>query len=200
MVTIEIEQRLARAEETAARALRDVAALQARFGRPSGRIRSFVAGALFAMAGSYLATTLGAQAPKKTATEFKTPFYVTNSSNKSVLSVTEGGIVVTGDFHVARSNGAIFASLTSDPTVSGLSISSSVSVPTGNGPTVVGSNLVFLGIRKMRGYMELADESGNKMVEAGSLDDHKGYVLASPYRSSVGPNGNPSVLMGGAGR
>jgi hypothetical protein len=38
------------------------------------------------------------------------------------------------------------------------------------------------------------------MVEAGGLDDHKGYVLTTPYRASVDPRGNPSVLMGGAGR
>jgi hypothetical protein len=50
------------------------------------------------------------------------------------------------------------------------------------------------------GYLELNDASGAKMVEAGMLPSRKGYVLASPARSSVGPNGNPSVLMGGAGR
>jgi hypothetical protein len=48
--------------------------------------------------------------------------------------------------------------------------------------------------------LELSDESGMKMVESGVLDSHKGYVLTSPYRSSVSPSGNPSVLMGGAGR
>jgi hypothetical protein len=51
-----------------------------------------------------------------------------------------------------------------------------------------------------KGYMELNDPGGSKMVEAGMLKAGVGYVLTTPYRSSVGINGNPSVLMGGAGR
>jgi hypothetical protein len=51
-----------------------------------------------------------------------------------------------------------------------------------------------------KGYMELNDSGGMKMVEAGMLKSGVGYVLATPYRSSVGADGNPSVLMGGAGR
>lgn len=59
---------------------------------------------------------------------------------------------------------------------------------------------VFGTKNRSKGYLELNDGSGTKMVEAGMLDSRKGYVMASPYRVSVGPNGNPSVLMGGAGR
>jgi hypothetical protein len=50
---------------------------------------------------------------------------------------------------------------------------------------------------KSKGYMELNDSNGSKMVEAGMLDTHKGYVLASPYSPSVEPHGDPSVLKGG---
>ena len=53
---------------------------------------------------------------------------------------------------------------------------------------------------RAKGYLELNDGNGTKMVEAGMLDSRKGYVMATPYRASVSPNGNPSVLMGGAGR
>jgi hypothetical protein len=61
-----------------------------------------------------------------------------------------------------------------------------------------GSVLALFGTRnKSKGYLELNDSSGSKMVEAGMLDNHKGYVLASPYRTSVDPQGDPSVLKGG---
>ena len=64
-----------------------------------------------------------------------------------------------------------------------------------------GSPLSLFGTKdRGKGYMELNNSGGLKMVEAGMLNEGKGYVLATPYRSSVGINGNPSVLMGGAGR
>lgn len=49
---------------------------------------------------------------------------------------------------------------------------------------------------KTKGYLELNDSNGI-MVEAGALDDHKGYVLANPYRASPELRGDPSVLKGG---
>lgn len=49
---------------------------------------------------------------------------------------------------------------------------------------------------RAKGYLELNDSSGNKMVEAGMLNNNKGYVLASPYRATVDPHGDPSVLKG----
>jgi hypothetical protein len=59
----------------------------------------------------------------------------------------------------------------------------------------------FLGTKADgKGYLELNDSSGSKMVEAGSLDKHKGYVLTTPYHASVSPQGDPSVLLGGSGR
>jgi hypothetical protein len=64
-----------------------------------------------------------------------------------------------------------------------------------------GNPLSLFGTKdRLKGYMELNDGSGAKMIEAGMLNSHVGYVLANPSRSSVGINGNPSVLMGGAGR
>jgi hypothetical protein len=64
-----------------------------------------------------------------------------------------------------------------------------------------GNPLSVFGTKdRLKGYMELNDGSGSKMVEAGMLNSHVGYVMANPSRSSVGINGNPSVLMGGAGR
>jgi hypothetical protein len=59
----------------------------------------------------------------------------------------------------------------------------------------------FLGTKADgKGYLELNDSSGLKMVEAGSLDKHKGYVLTTPYHASVTLGGDPSVLLGGSGR
>jgi hypothetical protein len=56
---------------------------------------------------------------------------------------------------------------------------------------------VFGSKARSKGYLELNDDGGNKMVEAGSLQDHKGYVLASPYETRGGVLGDPSVLKGG---
>jgi hypothetical protein len=56
---------------------------------------------------------------------------------------------------------------------------------------------VFGSKGRSKGYLELNDSGGNKMVEAGSFQDHKGYVLASPYETRGGVLGDPSVLKGG---
>lgn len=48
-----------------------------------------------------------------------------------------------------------------------------------------------------KGYLELNSPAGDKMVEAGMLNNNKGYVLANPYTPSVTPQGDPSVLRGG---
>jgi hypothetical protein len=50
--------------------------------------------------------------------------------------------------------------------------------------------------KKVKGYLELNDANGI-MVEAGVLDSHKGYVMASPWRPSPDVRGDPSVLKGG---
>ena len=65
-----------------------------------------------------------------------------------------------------------------------------------------GSPIALFGSKgdRAKGYLEINDGAGNKMVEAGSLDSHKGYVLASPYKASTAPTGDPSVLKGGGGK
>jgi TolA-binding protein len=60
------------------------------------------------------------------------------------------------------------------------------------------SALSLLGAKnREKGFLQLSDSNGDAMVEAGVLDSHKGYVLASPYQASVDPHGDPSVLRGG---
>jgi hypothetical protein len=48
-----------------------------------------------------------------------------------------------------------------------------------------------------KGYFELTDAAGNKMVEASSEPEGKGYVLVTPWQVSVAALGDPSVLRGG---
>lgn len=55
---------------------------------------------------------------------------------------------------------------------------------------------VFGTKNRAKGYLELNDSAGNKMVEAGMLNSQKGYVMASPYRATVDPRGDPSVIRG----
>ena len=54
-----------------------------------------------------------------------------------------------------------------------------------------GKNVAQMLMRKGRGYFELNDGAGVKMVEAGSLDVGKGYVLVQPSRVNFDPAGNP---------
>lgn len=61
-----------------------------------------------------------------------------------------------------------------------------------------GTPLGSMGAVKDKGYLELNSATGEKMVEMGSLQSGKGYVLVTPYRASVSPHGDPSVLKGGA--
>jgi hypothetical protein len=49
---------------------------------------------------------------------------------------------------------------------------------------------------RTKGFLTL-NENGQMMVEAGVLNDHKGYVLAAPEETSMDPHGDPSVLKGG---
>jgi hypothetical protein len=51
-----------------------------------------------------------------------------------------------------------------------------------------------------KSYMELNDSRESEMVESRNAETAVGYVLVTPYCSSVGINDDPSVLMGGAGR
>ena len=59
------------------------------------------------------------------------------------------------------------------------------------------SVLSLFGTKKrVKGYLELNDANGI-MVEAGVLDSHKGYVMATPWRPSPDVRGDPSVIKGG---
>jgi hypothetical protein len=60
-----------------------------------------------------------------------------------------------------------------------------------------GKTIAQMLARKGRGYLELNDGAGSKMVEAGSLETGKGYVLVNPARMNNNPAGAPSVLLGG---
>ena len=60
-----------------------------------------------------------------------------------------------------------------------------------------GKTLAQLWSRKGGGYLELNNGSGSKMVEAGSLETAKGYVLVNPARVNNDPAGAQSVLLGG---
>jgi hypothetical protein len=48
-----------------------------------------------------------------------------------------------------------------------------------------------------RGLLLVNGADGSHMIEAGSLVNGKGYVLAQPWQNSTTPAGDPSVLMGG---
>jgi len=60
-----------------------------------------------------------------------------------------------------------------------------------------GKTLAQLWSRKGGGYLELNNGSGSKMVEAGSLETAKGYVLVNPARVNNDPARAQSVLLGG---
>ena len=60
-----------------------------------------------------------------------------------------------------------------------------------------GTPLGSMNAANGRGYLELNDAGGNKMVEASSQPDGKGYVLVTPWQVQVTPQGDPSVLRGG---
>lgn len=55
-----------------------------------------------------------------------------------------------------------------------------------------------IGLKDDRGLVEVDDASGMKMVEAGSLPNGKGYVLANPFTPNMTAAGNPSMLLGGS--
>jgi hypothetical protein len=188
-----LEERIARLEAGVVRDPIDVVP-----SRASSRGGAFLAGAVTAVVAGYFAAAVGAQAPRRAP--ITVPFSVTDSKGDEILSVFAGGVKVRGALYIAKSTGNIFAAITSSPGSAGLAISSDVTVPTGSGQAAASTPALFMGTKGLKGYLEINDESGNKMIEAGSLKDGIGYVLATPYRSSVGPNGNPSVLMGRAGR
>lgn len=158
------------------------------------------------------------------------PFVVVDSAGKPIMRVTEEGSGFSRGIYVYGSKTVISAHLGADADGSGrVYVTKNGELPMAlmavgaSGPTFLlsggGKHAVEIGKSSMvfysesgnplslfgtkdrgKGYMELNDSGGSKMVEAGMLNAGKGYVMANPARSSVGINGNPSVLMGGAGR
>jgi hypothetical protein len=51
--------------------------------------------------------------------------------------------------------------------------------------------------KDQKGRLEILDANGSITVEAGTLKNNKGYVVASPWRVSPDVRGDPSVLKGG---
>jgi hypothetical protein len=164
------------------------------------------------------------------ASKIVAPFIVVDHAGKQLIRITEGGGGLSRGIYVYNSNESIAAHLGAEADGSGrIYVTKNGALPMvmmavgssgpifhlgEDGKLAVGinkSSLVFyndsgnplslFGTKdRGKGYMELNDSGGSKMVEAGMLNAGKGYVMANPARSSVGINGNPSVLMGGAGR
>ncbi len=158
------------------------------------------------------------------------PFTVVDSAGKPLMRVTEEGHGFSRGIYMYNSNVSIAAHLGSDRDGSGrVYVTKNGELPmalmavgsqggifqlsAGGKKSVVidksyivfytdgGNPLSLFGTKdRGKGYMELNDSGGSKMVEAGMLKAGVGYVMTNPARSSVGINGNPSVLMGGAGR
>jgi hypothetical protein len=195
----ELERRVARAEADLADARKEIGGLRDRVRHPLRSSATLLIGILLAVAFGRMESSLGAVQTTKKNPEFSVPFDVTDAKGTSVLRVFQGGVQIRGALHVLKPGGGVYAIISSDATTAGLTILGTTSTPTGLQMTE-STPAAFFGTKALKGYLELNDESGTKMVEAGSLKDNKGYVLTTPYRASVSPNGNPSVLMGGAGR
>jgi hypothetical protein len=127
--------------------------------------------------------------------------YDSNGSSVAHMGVMQGG----GRVYVSKPGvlpAAMMAAETADGPMLGLAVNAKYLVKIhkqslvyyNDAQTVIAS---FGSKDRGKGYLELNDSGGNKMVEAGSLADHKGYVLASPYETRGGVLGDPSVLKGG---
>jgi hypothetical protein len=188
----DLERRVGRAEAQVAAAHREIDILRDRARLARGKIPSFVAGAVFAVVGGYLAATVGAQAPRKVA--MVAPFSVTGAGGKEIFKVYDGGVSLKGQLDVYTDSGHV-AQIGSTSDATGLFVISSTSAPGAGGAGSTTANAAFFGRKGLKGYLELNDENG-QMVEAGSKDA-RGYVRVQPYRVSVDPKGDPSLLMGG---
>jgi hypothetical protein len=121
-----------------------------------------------------------------------------------LASESGGGLALTGP-----SGGASAVSLKVEPTGGkvrvfpaggGSALAELAGEASGGAVTIYsprGGPLGSMNAGNGRGYLELNDAGGNKMVEASSQADGKGYVLVTPWTTSVTPEGDPSVLRGG---
>lgn len=170
--------------------------------------------------------TGGAQA----ATKILAPFVVVDRAGKPIMRVTDEADGLSRGIYMYNSNASVAAHIGVTGDGSGrIYVTMNGALPmammavSSNGPIfrlgadakkaveIDKSSMVFyndggtplslFGTKdRGKGYMELNNSGGSKMVEAGMLNAGVGYVMANPSRSSVSPSGNPSVLMGGAGR
>jgi hypothetical protein len=168
----------------------------------------------------------GAQA----ATKIAAPFVVVDRAGKPIMRVTDEADGLSRGIYLYTSTAAVAAHIGATGDGSGrIYVTMNGALPmammavSSNGPIfrlgaaakkaveIDMSSMVFyndggtplslFGTKdRGKGYMELNNSGGSKMVEAGMLNAGVGYVMANPSRSSVSPSGNPSVLMGGAGR
>lgn len=133
---------------------------------------------------------------------FSRGLYVFNAQGASIahMGARSDGL---GRIYASRPNVSPTAVLTAQPEGGALLLGSgsgfivelnrqSLSFMSDNKATVA----LFGTKNRAKGYLELNDANGSKMVEAGMLNNNKGYVLASPYRATVDPQGDPSVLKG----
>jgi hypothetical protein len=119
-------------------------------------------------------------------------------------SETGGGLALTGG---AGGPSAISLKVESTggkvrvfPAAGGSAMAELTAESTGGAVTIYhprGAPLGSMNAANGRGYLELNDATGSKMVEASSQADGKGYVLVTPWQVSVTPQGDPSVLRGG---
>jgi hypothetical protein len=172
----------------------------------------------------------GGQKASQPAAKIVAPFVVVDRAGKVVMRVTDEGGGLSRGIYLYNKNEVVASHLGVSSDGSGrVYVTQNGALPmammaiSGNGPifrlgagtqkaveidkssmvfyTDGGSPLSLFGTKdRGKGYMELNNSGGSKMVEAGMLNAGVGYVMANPSRSSVGVNGNPSVLMGGAGR
>jgi hypothetical protein len=172
----------------------------------------------------------GRQKGTQSASKIVAPFVVVDRAGKVVMRVSDEGGGLSRGVYFYNKNEAVVSHMGATPDGSGrVYVTMNGALPmammaiSGDGPifrlgagtqkaveidksSMVfysdgGSPLSLFGTKaRGKGYMELNNSGGSKMVEAGMLNAGVGYVMANPSRSSVSINGNPSVLMGGAGR
>jgi hypothetical protein len=199
----------------------DGATLDSRIAQLEARVRSLQ---------SEVSAGVGSGAKQEAPTQIIAPFTVVDSAGKPLMRVTEEGHGFSRGIYMYDRNTSIAAHIGAQADGSGriyvtkngelpmalmaaqseggifqLSAGAKKSVVIDKSYIVFytdgGSPLSLFGTKNRgKGYMELNNSDGSKMVEAGMLNAGVGYVMTNPSRSSVSPSGNPSVLMGGAGR
>jgi hypothetical protein len=219
----DLERRIRRAEAQVAAARQEIQELLGRQRRAGGTVASFAAGVVFAMVGGYMATTVGAQmggrsvvAPFYVTDAAGKPVFTVRSIsgpiNADEKKAEQKGELFKGApgpqssagmiqiFDNTSSASSFFKTNTwamqgpGDVTKLYLGYPASDSSEAGLYFSGTSKPAAFIGRSNNRGVIELNDANGAKMVEAGSTNAGKGFVLVTPYQAS---GRDPSVLMGG---